>query len=291
MKIEEALSKYLLKKRTLTLQSIGTFYINKEFQIVEEANTPFPEDAITFEYDLKAKEDDELVDFIVEHTKKIKPLASADLDSYLTLGKQFLNIGKPFVIEGVGTLEKTPDGIKFKAGQFITPKIEAPKALKENEAEISSGLFGHSERTPPPNYDKRILITISLIIVTIIIAWLIYYYAVKPRKNKELVTSTVTDTIPARKDSLLNILPKADSAKAALNDTTSFYIVIEDSLSLKHALFNQKKLIAHGHAALVYTNDSVTYKLGELYIRPLKDTTTLKDSLGSYYHHMRIDKH
>ena len=45
--------------------------------------------------------------------------ASADLDSYLVLGKQFLNIGKPFIIEGLGVLEKSQQGdYEFRQGFF-----------------------------------------------------------------------------------------------------------------------------------------------------------------------------
>ena len=58
----------------------------------------------------KPSEDNDLIDFIVQNTKKIKPLASADLDSFLTLGRQFLNIGKPFTIQNLGTLEKLKSG-------------------------------------------------------------------------------------------------------------------------------------------------------------------------------------
>ena len=45
-----------------------------------------PADAVSFHYDPKVGEGRTIVDFIVEHTKKIKPLASADLDSFSNLG-------------------------------------------------------------------------------------------------------------------------------------------------------------------------------------------------------------
>ena len=150
MKIEDVLIKYLLKNKNLALQGIGTFYINKEVSIPEdaEAETILPADVLNFEYDPKIKEDENLVTFITLQTKKIKPLASADLDSFITLGKQFLNIGKPFIIEGLGTLEKNQSGvITFKPGVFVSPRIEAPKTLTGGEKEISSGLFGESQKS------------------------------------------------------------------------------------------------------------------------------------------------
>src|SRR6478672_4039886 len=135
----------------ITLQGIGTFSMDSSVSLPvdSEKGMVIPENAITFDYNPKAGEDEALIDAIVVHTKKIKPLASADLDSFLMLGRQFLNIGKPFIIEGLGTLDKAQTGeLVFIPGQFITPRIEAPKALKENETEEKSGLF--------PDYDSEV---------------------------------------------------------------------------------------------------------------------------------------
>ena len=102
----------LLKHKQISLQGIGTFKIDSS--IPENTDNDkaviIPAESISFIYDPKVKEDDELIDFIVQSTKKIKPLASADLDSFLTLGRQFLNIGKPFTIQNLGTLEKLKSG-------------------------------------------------------------------------------------------------------------------------------------------------------------------------------------
>ena len=87
-----------------------------------------PPDAFSFDYNLKTGEDEKLVDYIVEHTNKIKPLASSDLESYAILAKQFLNIGKPLVMEGVGSIQKSQQGIyEFFPGQLDTniPRFEA----------------------------------------------------------------------------------------------------------------------------------------------------------------------
>ena len=123
MKIEQALVLYLLKHKQISLQGIGTFKIDALLPESTDNDKPvvIPPDAISFVYDPKTGEDDELIDFIVQNTKKIKPLASADLDSFLTLGRQFLNIGKPFTIQNLGTLEKLNNGdLEFKPGPSCT---------------------------------------------------------------------------------------------------------------------------------------------------------------------------
>ena len=249
-----------------------------------DGDTLLPSDALSFEYNSKAKEDDELVSYIVQQTKKIKPLASADLDSYVTLGKQFLNIGKPFTIDGIGTLEKNQEGeLTFKPGQFVTPKIAAPKALKENEGETITGMFGEAGRKPPPNYDKKILTMIAAVILLILISWGLYYFVLKGSKQKTLVETTVIDTPVIKKDTI--VAQKIDSVKK-VSDSVNFYIVVRDSLTKKRAENVQRKLVSYGHTTVInYSKDSASgiYKIGELFFRPLKDTAVLKDSLFQIY--------
>ena len=114
MKIEQLIVQHLYSHKQVTLQGIGTIFLNPAITLPTEGDKDFllPENAFSFEFNLKSTEDDALINYIVEHTRKIKPLASADLESYLILSKQFLNIGKPIVIEGVGTIQKSQQAIK-----------------------------------------------------------------------------------------------------------------------------------------------------------------------------------
>ena len=112
MKIEQLLVLHLYKNKSLTIQGIGTIYLNPAVALPAEGEKDYlmPENAFTFDYNLKATEDETLIAFIVEQTRKIKPLATSDLDSFAILSKQFLNIGKPLLIEGVGTIQKNQAG-------------------------------------------------------------------------------------------------------------------------------------------------------------------------------------
>ena len=106
MKIEQLLVQHFYNAGEVTLQGMGTFTLSPDFVMPKEQDKDLeiPSNAILFQYNSKATEDDSLINYIVEQTRKMKALASADLDSYLVLGKQFLNIGKPFAIEGLGVL-------------------------------------------------------------------------------------------------------------------------------------------------------------------------------------------
>ena len=139
MKIEQLLVQHLYNTKEVTLQGIGTISLSPNVALPSENEKDFaiPADGISFEYNLKATEDNALISFIAQQTGKIKPLATADLDSYVILSKQFLNIGKPLTIEGIGTIQKNQQGdYEFIPGIFITPKIDdIPRQLREKRDE------------------------------------------------------------------------------------------------------------------------------------------------------------
>ncbi len=74
--------------------------------------------------------DEDLIDFIRKHTGKIRPLAESDLETFVADGKLMLNIGKPFHIEGIGTLQKNREGVyEFTPGQPVVQRLESPTTL------------------------------------------------------------------------------------------------------------------------------------------------------------------
>ena len=282
MKIEQVIVQQLYSYKKITLQGIGTFSLDSSVSLPvgSEKGMVIPENAISFDYNPKTGEDEALIDAIVQHTKKIKPLASADLDSFLMLGKQFLNIGKPFTLEGLGTLDKAQTGeLIFIPGQFITPRIEAPKALKENETEEKSGLF--------PDYDSEVKSnstrTIFIIVVILILglgAWAAYYFFYQ-KTDQDVVNETQpvqinTDSVAVKKDTV--------ATPAVTNDGYTFKIVFKESIDTQEALKALNKYKKYGHTVIMYTNDSVLYKVAEPFTLPLSDTSHIKDSLNKYYY-------
>jgi hypothetical protein len=196
------------------------------------------------------------------------------------LGKQFLNIGKPFTLEGLGTLDKAQTGeLIFIPGQFITPRIEAPKALKENETEEKSGLF--------PDYDSEVKSnstrTIFIIVVILILglgAWAAYYFFYQKTDqdvvNETQPVQTNTDSVAAKKDTV--------ATPSVTNDGFTFKIVFKESIDTQEALKALNKYKKYGHTVIMYTDDSVLYKVAEPFTLPLSDTSHIKDSLNKYYY-------
>jgi len=84
LRIEQLIVKHLYAHKKLTLIGIGTFFLDPAVILPEEADkmSDLPPNAIRFENDLRAGIDEGLINHIVQQTKKIKPLATADLESY-----------------------------------------------------------------------------------------------------------------------------------------------------------------------------------------------------------------
>ena len=130
LKLAPLLAQFLYSHKRLDLQGIGSFFLDPSIVIENDQSRqtrqPQPE-GISFENNPSIRESPELIGFISSQTGKMKALASADLQSHLELAQQFLNIGKPFLLEGIGNLVKVRTGVyEFKPGQLLTEKLREP---------------------------------------------------------------------------------------------------------------------------------------------------------------------
>jgi hypothetical protein len=285
VKIEQLLVLHLYKNKSLTIQGIGTIYLNPAVALPAEGEKDYlmPDNAFTFDYNLKATEDEALIAFIVEQTRKIKPLATSDLDSFAILSKQFLNIGKPLLIEGVGTIQKNQAGdYEFKQGHFITPKIDdIPKQIKEkNEGNIS---FESEQK--PNNNRKNVLIGLAILLI-LVSAISIYYFLFNKKENPAAaavtpITPTLIDT--TKKDTLIVLKPDSLKVTETIKDSNTFKVVIKEYASNDLASKAFQKLTAYGHKLIILQKDSTHFQLAMPFTTPLNDTARARDSLKKFF--------
>jgi hypothetical protein len=299
MKIEQLLVQHFYLAKQVTLQGIGTFTLSPDFVMPADTDKDIvlPENAVTFQYNPKATEDDALINYIVQQSRKMKPLASADLESYLMLASQFLNIGKPMKIDGIGILEKNQSGeFLFSPGQFINTKTEdATVQLKEKSREDIS--FSNEAR--PAAVNKKMLAIVAGVIVVGLIGWAAWYFISNKKTTTPIAETTPEQTAPAttpvldtvKKDTAtLPVTKKPDSVAmlqpAANTPVTgyTFKIVFKVTNNKAIAVDKMNTMIKRGHKVIMYTADSVTYKLAEPFNLPLSDTAKIKDSLNRFYY-------
>ena len=296
MKIEQLFVQYLYNHKQVSLQGIGIFKLKPDVILPVEGDKDFsiPADAFSFEYNLKATEDEGLVNYIVQQTRKIKPLASSDLDSYAILTKQFLNIGKPFIIEGVGTIQKNQQGkYDFIPGQFISPRMDdTPAPLRERKDEIVS--FESENTNEKSGNILKIVLVAGLILLTGLV---LYYFLVvnKPIASQQVEqTATTADTIinigttispdTIVKNASDSLNTAATPVEPAIKtDNSSFKVVLKDYKSQNAVQVAYERLKSYGHKLEIIKVDSVNYKLAMPFTRPLSDTLRVKDSLKVFF--------
>lgn len=301
MKIEQLLVQHFYLAKQVTLQGIGTFTLSPDFVMPAETDKEIvlPENAVTFQYNPRATEDDALINYIVQQSRKMKPLASADLESYLALASQFLNIGKPMKIEGIGVLEKNQAGeFHFSPGQYVNTKVEdATVQLKEKSRdEISFS----NEAAPASPANKKILAIAAAVLVLGGISFAAWYFLSNKKtapvadNNTEQVTPVTnppaadtakkdtTATVSQKPDSLAMLQPKVSTPSVAGSYT--FKIVFKVTNNKAAAIEKMNTMILRGHKVIMLTADSVTYRLAEPYTLPISDTAKIKDSLNRYYY-------
>lgn len=287
MKIEQLLVQHFYNNREVTLQGMGTFSLSPDFVMPKEndKDAEIPDNAISFEYNARATADDTLIDYIVQQTRKMKSLAAADLDSYLVLGKQFLNIGKPFKIDGMGLLVKNQQGeLEFTKGYTFHAKLEnTPAAIKE--ARVNPEISFASESKKTEGGGKKGLLIAGIIIGLGLIGTAAWYFFVRnPNPAAEITTPDVkTDTpkntiLPPDTVALKTIQP------VAATDGYTFKVVFLQTADSAAAVYRMNVLTNRKHKVIMYKTDSVIYRLAEPFTLPLADTTRIKDSLNSYYY-------
>jgi hypothetical protein len=292
MKIEQLIVQYLYSNKQVTLQDIGSFIISSDINIPtdNDKETVLPENAIEFKYNPKATEDEGLINYIVENTRKIKPLATSDLESFIILNKQFLNIGKPLIMAGLGTLQKTQAGeYSFvQAGSSHVMTGDLPKVVTEKI--IDKVTFATPPKEKNTGINKMALIAIGIILLGLLGATAYYFLnKTKSSENENELVSTKKDSTVLQVSDTGNLKTTMDTTvtvakiKTSAADSNSFYIVIKEYQDLAMAQKRLVKLTGYGNNLVLSTKDSVTYKMKMPFKLPITDTLRVRDSLNKFF--------
>ncbi len=297
LKIPLLLVQFLYKNRRLALPGVGIFTLDKSIVLPEEddhALLSLP-NAVQFQNAHIVAADKELITYICENTGKIKPLAISDLESYLNLGMEMLNIGKPFYLEGIGTITKN------KAGNFDFSPAEHT-LMRENHPPGSAdhARKKRQESDPPVSslqlpQNRNLLRGVAIIAALIIVGWggYLMYKKASPVPANNLEANTAPVSAPAADTVTKNL--QSDSAKmvrldsahhnAAGKDSTDYKFVILATPNKSHALRRYRQLISFDLKAYLFQKDSSFFKVYFQFPALSKDTIRIKDSLKRQYAH------
>lgn len=302
MKLAPLLAEFLYTQKRLDLPGIGSFLFDSNTEADIEgikAGKIVMTEGLTFQANPGLQADPGLISFIASSTGKIKALAAADLDSQLETARQFLNIGKPYLFEGIGSLTKLQSGqYDFQPGTPVIEKANTRTSRTENEvesADATSGGFKSIFYTPKvkPNYRKTLFI--FLLVAGLGLAlWGGYIVYKKTTRKKEDTVSN--EKIPNDNITNLNQEKSPADTVVAKNENNSInepptplaaapgsYKFVVETAGKERAIKRYGLLKGFGLNINMETSDSVSFKLFFLLPAAPADTARLVDSLRRLY--------
>ncbi|MEP6747326.1 MAG: hypothetical protein ABJB86_06355 [Bacteroidota bacterium] len=314
MKVDNLLGPYLYQHKKLSLPGIGLFTLDEKAVLPDDnAKIKIPIEGISFAGKTGPQLDDSLIQYIKEETGKMKALAEADLYSFIATAFQFLNIGKPFYFEGIGTLQKNKDGAyTFTAGTVIPQKTEEVPA-RYSDTSRKSTYNNEPETTRGSSFNAGKLLVVSGLLITMaLIGWGGYYLYNKntnePLQNEAkhaatqdttTVTAAVIPDATGKKPDTTNSNLKKDSIAAVVSikkDSTAtaptggYKFVLESTTKKARALkrYDQLKditmLKSYNNKISIETKDSLSFKIYTIVPCPSTDTTHVKELLNAWYY-------
>ena len=324
VKLPQLLSQFLYLSKKLDLPGIGSFTLDPNVVIPGDSDKDLQTIAsgISFKNAVIREPDDALVLFIKEHTGKMKPLAAADLDFFLTTGKQLLNIGKAFYLEGIGVLMQNKEGkLDFTPGEYSKERLEEPESEKTEKRAAFEDSSGHHHNEPRSNTVRQVLLLAGIIGGLIVIGWggySLYKKNTVAEPPPEHSQTAGSDPVTAAPDSV-----SKDTAKVAIStvnagaakkpDTTppvsappvsvpataavvgsggdTYKFVILETTHKGRALRRYNQLLGFQLNIKMDQKDSSWFKLYFPINASIRDTTHIKDSLEDVYAaHVSIER-
>ena len=275
MKISPLLAQFLVNNQQLSLSGLGRFILKDSGEI-------------NFQHDASVREDAELVKFIAESTGKMKSLVASDLDSNLELARQFLNIGKPYLFEGIGTLSKNKFGtIEFVQGNYLQEKNKENTNDSRDKTSTTENSFTDYEemfspKKPGTPATKKIVTWLIVIagLSLAVFGGYIVYTKTKNKKEPVVIKEDIQPIIPS--DTLTK---KADSIPPISKpvDSSGMYRFVIEKAARQRAFLRYNYLKENLIDVKMDTKDSILFNLYFLLPATPADTAKKRDSLQRLY--------
>lgn len=275
VKLTSLFAQYLYTHHRLDLPGMGTFLLDPSAitMLENSKQRSAVTDGISFENNPSLKESPDFITFISAQTGKMKALAVADLESHLQLVHQFLNLGKPFVFEGIGTLlKKKPGQLEFLPLSVSAEKI---KEYKTKEAEPVAADRASEEYEPfldaPEKKGgwKKPVFALVILVIAGLAFWGAYIVS---NSGKPVEAETLENAVAAP-----GTEPDTFAVKKEPVREQSYKYILETA-GAERAFKRYSQLKTFQWDVQLETSDSITYKLF-LRLPANADTTRILDSL------------
>lgn len=273
------------------MPGIGQLSLSKESPSpADTANikaSPLP--GLKFTSNTSETTDESLINYIAGESGKMKSLAAADFESYISLAKEILYSGKPFLMEGLGLLSKNKNNeFDFIPENAIQEKNkEAAAELTTATEESFSGFNRILLKGKKSVSGAKSILALVIVVAGIVLAIWAGYAIYKKTLHKNGITESSqsagehTSTTPSGDTALLAKPVNHDQATGSGPAPTYRFIIEQAGLTRVLARYNQLK--GYGLNIKMASKDSAVYKVFfELPATPA-DTARIADSLSFLY--------
>jgi hypothetical protein len=293
--VEQLITLFVYQHGEISLQGIGHIRLLDAVPDAEyiQKNKSVPITGIEFKHVKTAATSPDFIRFYATQRGKIASLAENDIEAYLSMAVQFLNIGNPFEIKGLGALAKNKDGVlSLTPGYFLAIKAEeAMGKLKERHVEDPAhhgpGAAYDEEKRNRMSPQTKGILAIVLLVLLVVVGWWMYkaFVATPETASTESLSPVNTDTLVAQQvDSAATAQP-APALPDSLQPRNWKVIFRETSNVKKAIVLNQFDTLKQQLKTPVYleTTDSVRFTFYTISSSAVKDTAQLRDSLRRYF--------
>jgi hypothetical protein len=272
------LSQFLREQKTLSLPGIGVFTLTGP--IVSTGDASSISSHIQFQNKKIKEADDKLINFIRQETGKIKPLAIADLETFIASGMELINMGKPFQLEGIGNIQRKRDGeFEFIAGEVSGIKHEPSHG--EHEKRVS--VFEDNKYEPKSNPLQKLL-AVGLVLTGLAVVLLGGYYLYNRSNNASNSNEVENLSAPPIQPPVIDSMAsKHDTVAIVVKEPQTYKFILETKNNKAVAIKRYKQLKGLPTDIRMETNDSINFKLYFVLPATTHDTARLKDSLNNFY--------
>lgn len=302
MKLSHLFAKYLYQHKQLNLPGIGVFTIDHSVAIPESTDKNYHDlfQHIRFNQKNISRPDEELVDFIRTHTGKIKPLAESDIESFLSEGKILLNIGKPFHLEGIGTLLKSQSGTyEFNPGAQTSDRLENIFQEKESKATAKQAVENeYTGASRGSSSGTTVWIVLAILVGLTAIIWGGYTLynrntdddgasANNDAETKQAV-SPVPDSTSTNQTDSSTIISRSTDVTTSSAGAGMYKFIFRTARNKNYVIKRYNELKLSTKNLFWDTKDSITYRLYLTIPATPSDTARIRDSLREWYASKKI---
>ena len=301
MTIDQVVVKYVYQHNKLALNGLGIFELTEAVPDDEyiQKHRQIPVGGFKFTYQPKVETDPAFISFYGEQRGKIPSLSVSDIYTYLQMATQLLNIGNPYELKGLSTLNKQNNGsLVAEPGFYVSFKdvSGAPARLRERQ-DAKAESFKTEDETESSGLSpkaRKLLIGFLIGLLIGVGGWFGYKQL---WGGSSSVPSASTDSTTQAQPPAQVITPQADSNQntnliattpipaGAVDSNTviTWRGILNEATSKEAGKAMAKTYSRFASKIVVETADSVNFKAYVLVNYAPKDTARAIDSLKRFF--------